>query len=131
MVDNIRGMTMPAPTMPSAGAVVDGLCQDFIKFDPEKIMDVSIKLEQQHKKFTQAVGSIKKRSESLMGSWQSDSADIYMVKKKELDTLSVEVAEILLSFSQDLAKASGVYKAGEAGAKQKAEALPTDGVFLV
>lgn len=131
MVDGYRGMTIPPKSnLTSAGAAVRATL-DFIKFDPEKIMEVSVKLEQQYKKFTQAVASIKNRSESLVGSWQSDSADIYMEKIKKLDTLSVEVAEILLSFSKDLAKASGVYKAGETGAKQKAEALPTDGVFLV
>ena len=30
---------------------IDYLRQDFIKFDPEKIMEVSTGLEQQHKKF--------------------------------------------------------------------------------
>lgn len=103
----------------------------FIKFDPEKIMAVATNLEQQHKRHTGSVSSIIKKSESLMSSWDSDSAKLYKEKAKELKEQGDEIATMLLQFSQDLAKASGVYKAGEAGAKQKAEALPTEGVFRV
>ena len=66
-----------------------------------------------------------------MASWKSDSADLYMKKIGELDAQSNEIAGELLSLSQDLAKASGIYKTGESEAKKKAEALPTEGVFLV
>jgi len=131
MANDYKGMTMPVHTTGVVGAAVNALNQDFIKFDAGEIMKVSVKIEQQYKKFTQAAESIKKRFDSLMGSWQGDSAEVYRTKIKELDVQSAEMAEALISFSQDLAKVSGVYKAGEAGAKQNAEALPTDGVFLV
>ena len=102
---------------------------DFIKFDPEKILEVSVRLEQQHKKLIQCTAAIKRKSESLLGSWKSDSSAIYIEKTKEVDTQSETAAEILLALSQDLASASGIYKAGEGSAKKEAESLPTSGVF--
>jgi uncharacterized protein YukE len=67
----------------------------------------------------------------LGGVWQGDSAALYGEKIKVLDANSAELAAKLQVLSQDLAQASGIYKAGEGDAKQKAEGLPTDGVFLV
>lgn len=104
---------------------------DFIKFDPEKIMDISIKLEQQHKRFNLCVSNIQKKSEGLMNNCQSDSLTLYTDKIQELNLKSEEMGKVLLAFSQDLANASGIYKIGETNAKQKSESLPTDGVFLV
>ena len=103
---------------------------DFIKFDPEKIMEVSTRLDQQHKRLIQCSNAIKKKSENLLGSWRSDSSDVYIGKIKELDAQSEVAAKILLTLSQDLATASGVYKTGEADAKKLAESLPTSGVFF-
>lgn len=103
----------------------------FIKFDPEKIMGVAMNMERQHKRLVQSIANIKKDSENLANSWLGDSSTLYMDKVRELNAEGEEMAKILLAFSQDLASASGIYKAGETQAKQKAESLPTDGVFLV
>lgn len=104
---------------------------DFIKFDPEKILEMSVILDRQHKRFTQCTANIKKKADGLKGVWQSDSAGLYAEKMKLLDAQSAELAKKLNAFSQDLATASGIYKKGEADAKHKAEGLPTEGVFLV
>lgn len=127
MADNQKGI------MASSGAAagMNASRQDFIKFDPEKIMAVSDKLEQQHKRFTQTAASISKHAERLMASWQGDSAEAYIAKIKELDTQSIEIAGELLVLSKSLAQASGIYKTGESDAKQETESLPVDGVFLV
>lgn len=103
----------------------------FVKFDPEKISGVATNLEFQHKRLIQNLANIKRKAENLKANWQGDSAELYMKKIKEFDTQGTEMAKIFLAFSQDLASASGIYKTGETQAKQKAEALPTDGVFLV
>jgi WXG100 family type VII secretion target len=103
----------------------------FIKFDPERIMEVSEQLARQHKRFIQCSANIKKKSEKLTGSWQSDSATLFMGKIRDIDTQSAEMAKLLLEFSQKLASVSGIYREGEAGATREAEALPTSGVFLV
>lgn len=103
----------------------------FIKFDPEKILEMSVVLDRQHKLFTQYSTNIKKKADSLKSIWQSDSATLYAEKIEALDTKSIEIGKRLLSLSQDLANASGIYRKGETGAKQEAERLPTDGVFLV
>ena len=105
------------------------MATDFIKFDPEKIMDVSTRLEQQHKRLVTCTAAIKRKAESLSGSWQSDSSAEYIAKIKEVDAQSEEAAKILLSLSKDLATASGIYKAGETKAKDEADSLPTSGVF--
>ena len=104
---------------------------DYIKFDPEKIMEVSMNFDRLHNRFTVCTGNIKKKAESMRSIWQGDSAVLYAEKLKELDTQSAEIAKKFLSYSQDLAKASGIYKDdGETVVKRIAEGLPTDGVFL-
>lgn len=103
----------------------------FIKFDPEKLAEISVKLEQYYKQFIQHTESIRKKSEAMIGIWQGDSANLYISKVKELDAQRNESADVLLSFSRKLAEASGIYKTGETDAKIIAESLPTDGVFRV
>jgi WXG100 family type VII secretion target len=116
---------------PISSVLSNILRQDFIKFDPEKIMEVSITLDRQHKRFTESTLSIKRRVDNLRSVWHGDSAAEYFEKMKELDRLSVEMSKRIIAFSQDLENASGIYKKGEADAKQEAERLPTEGVFLV
>ncbi|HWQ79797.1 MAG TPA: WXG100 family type VII secretion target [Anaerovoracaceae bacterium] len=103
----------------------------FIKFDPEKISNIAFNLDLQKKRMTELINSIQGRAEALEGSWQGDSAALYLEKMRGLHVSGRELANVLSAFSQDLVSASGIYEAGETGAKQKAEALPTDGVFLV
>jgi len=105
--------------------------QSVIKFDPEKILEVSQNLENLNRRFGECTSAIKSRADSLKGVWQSDTATLYDERMKELDTKSNEMASDLKALSQDLASASGIYKKGEADAKAEAETLPTDGVFLV
>ena len=107
------------------------MSSEFIKFDPEKIMEVSVKLSQQYNKFVQCTSTINGASEGLATSWLGSSSVLYNKKMKELGSESEAAAKILLSLSEDLATASGIYKTGESNAKQANEALPTDGVFLV
>ena len=102
---------------------------EFIKFDPEKIMEVSERLRQQHKRLTTCAGNIKRKAESLQGSWQSDSYAEYIKKIKEADEQSGEAAKILLALSQVLASASGLYKTGATKVNDKASSLPISGVF--
>ena len=104
---------------------------EFIKFEPEKILNVSINLEHQHKKLVQCASSIKKEAGTLTASWRGDSSVSYDKKINKLDSESEEMARILLSLSNNLATASGIYKTGEASAKKQTETLPTEGVFLV
>lgn len=103
----------------------------FIKFDPQKISAVAVNLESQQKRLQKSIANINKKTESLMVSWQSDSATAYIEKERKLYARGEEMAQILLSFSQDLATVSGIYKTGEEQAKKGAESLPVDGVFLV
>ena len=103
----------------------------FIRFDPAKILDASAKLERQHGLFAQCTANIKKKADSLKGVWQGGSAELYSAKMGELDAWSARCAKQFIFFSQELADASGIYAKSEAGAKQKAQALPTEGVFKV
>ncbi len=103
----------------------------FIKFDPEKILAVAVKLVNQHERLTRSIANIKRKSQNLTASWQGDSSNLYMDKINELSVQGEDMEKVLLAFSQDLMNVSGIYKAGETQAKQEAESLPTDGVFLV
>ena len=105
--------------------------RDFIKFDPEKILDMSVTLERQKKLFVQCAANIMKKVDSTRDFWQSDSATLFAEKIKELDAKSAELAAQFQSFSKDLEAASGIYRKGEADAKRQAQGLPTDGVFRV
>jgi WXG100 family type VII secretion target len=104
---------------------------DFIKFDPEKIMEASLNLDRQHKRFLECTANIKRKADSLRGVWQGDSAVLYADKLNELDRISAEITKRFVSFTQDLSSASGIYRKGETDAKRQAEGLPTEGVFLV
>lgn len=103
----------------------------FIKFNPEKILEVSQNLDRQYKRFVECTANIRKKADSLQGVWQGDSATLYAEKIKALDTISVEIAKQLVSYTDELVSVSGIYKKGETDAKQKAQGLPTEGVFKV
>ena len=104
---------------------------DFIKFDPEKILEVSQTLDRQHKRFVECTTNIKRKADSLRGVWQGDSATLYAEKLKELDAITLEIAKKFVSYTEELRTVSGIYKKGETDAKQKAQGLPTEGVFKV
>ena len=103
----------------------------FLKFDPEKIQNAGMNLENRHKRFVQSIERIRKCNNSLQASWKGDSADEYIKKVNDLDMLVEDLEVKLLQLSQDLAAASGVYKAGETQATQRVESLPTDGIFKI
>lgn len=103
----------------------------FIKFDPEKILDVANKLDSSHKDVTQSIANIKQQAVNMTNSWKSDSAALYLEQANALFDQGEEMCKMLEEFKQDLREVSGIYKTGETQAKKKAEALPTDGVFLV
>jgi len=103
----------------------------FIKFDPEKISITALSLDLQRKRMMELISSIHGKAEALSGSWQGDSAAMYIEKMRGLHVSGEELANALSGFSQDLVSASGIYKAGETGAKQKNETLPTEGIFLI
>ncbi len=104
---------------------------DFIKFDPEKILEASLTLDRLHKRFTECTTNIKKKADSLRGVWQSDSAALYAEKISDLDAISIDISKRFVSYTQELASASGIYKKGETDAKQEAQELPTQGVFKI
>jgi WXG100 family type VII secretion target len=103
----------------------------FIKFDPERISLVAANLEKQQALFVKSAADIHNKSESLMANWQGSGAAAYGEEERKLYERGGELAKALLTFSQNLATVSGIYKTGESAAKQEAESLPVDGVFLV
>jgi len=102
----------------------------FVKFDPEKILEVSQTLEDLHKRFLQVTDSMKRKSDSLINVWQSDSATLYAEKLEEIYAQSDVLAGRISSLSRDLGQASGIYRKGEADSVKEAQGLPTEGVFL-
>ena len=115
-----------SPGARTGGAKTD----DFIQFEPEKILEASQNLENLTNRFSQSKNNILSKVTSLNGIWQSSSATLFAEKMMELDKKSDELIIRLKKFYNDLARASGLYNRGEASAKQGAEKLPTYGVFL-
>jgi|LSQX01.3.fsa_nt_gb WXG100 family type VII secretion target len=103
----------------------------FIKFDPEKIQDVANKLGNSSKDVSFGILGMKQQAMNLSTYWVSDSAAMYLEQANSLFDKAEEMCEMLQEFEQDLREVSGIYKTGETQAKNKSEALPTEGVFLV
>jgi WXG100 family type VII secretion target len=103
----------------------------FIKFDPVKLLETGKKLEQQKNALEQSMADIKRQSDILKTVWKGGGADEYYKKVEELDRHGADMGRLLLAFSQNLTAAAGVYEHGETRARQKAEALPVEGVFRV
>jgi WXG100 family type VII secretion target len=99
---------------------------DTIKFDPDKIAEVATSLRDQRNLFDQYTKAIKQKATSLKSVWQGDTAELYFQKIEQLDKKSVLLTEGFKMFDQDLQSASGIYRGGEASAKEVAETLPTD-----
>ena len=102
----------------------------FIQFEPEKILEASQNLDKLTKQFSQSKNNVLSKVTSLNGFWKSNSATLFAEKMMELDEKSDELIIRLEKFYDDLVQASGIYKQGETHAKQEAEKLPIDGVFL-
>jgi uncharacterized protein YukE len=98
----------------------------FIKFDPDKIAEIAASLALNKQLFDQYAKGIIMESRLLERVWQGDTADLYQKKINELEKRNEEIIKGFSKFDQDLQAASGIYRTGEADAKQTAEALPTD-----
>ncbi|MDO4799295.1 MAG: WXG100 family type VII secretion target [Bacillota bacterium] len=106
------------------------MSKEWIKFDPEKILAVASTMKTQHKEIRKGTDEIQNRAVSTSEFWGGASQELYLEEMEELHRVGTELAEVLLELVTDLEEASGIYKKGEASAKQQAEKLPTD-VFLV
>jgi WXG100 family type VII secretion target len=99
----------------------------FIRFDPVRIENVALDLQNQYTDLTQNMAGIRQRTNTLRSSWNSDRrADNYFDKFAELDKKAEDLARALKSFCDDLNIAAGIYEDTEKRAKQTADGLPTN-----
>ena len=103
----------------------------FIKFDPAVLLAASADLDRHYQNYKDCVSEIKVKTDALRVGWKGECAAEYADAIGGLEVQGVKFAEKLRLFGKSLADSSGIYKAGESAAKQKAEGLPTKGVFRI
>lgn len=103
----------------------------FIKFNPERLLDMSAALDRQYLVFKECCAAINREAGGLGAGWKGEGAEAYARKIGSLDRRSFVVGEQLRALGGSLAGASGIYGRAESAAALNAGGLPVKGVFSV
>jgi len=102
-----------------------------LKFAPERIASAASSIANEGKRLRTCKQEIRKQLNAMGRTWKGNGSELYSECVSSLEDRTDRFLEQLQILEQELWNVAGVYKAGEALARQEAESLPTDGIFLV
>ena len=102
-----------------------------LKVQPDVLIAKAGELSNEKTAIIGLMDQVKSDVTSLTGVWKSEASDEYQGRFKQVYDDIDNMLAILSEYISDLNEAANIYDIAEKAAKNKAEGLPTDGVYKV
>lgn len=100
-----------------------------IKYDPQKLAEISTLLRQQQDKVSLIHDLFENTNEELKRVWLGEASNEFLKKSKLMQDHVMLIINGLGDLSAQLAQASGRYEQGTSQVEGKVDSLQTEGVF--
>ena len=100
-----------------------------LKVNPQVLIAKSGELNSEKMAISGIMEEVKSKMASLTGTWRSASSDEYQARFRQVHADIEGMLAVVAEYVKDLNEAAGIYERREQEVVNKAQALPTGGVF--
>ena len=99
------------------------------KVNPEKLIQVADEIDGINKHILNELDQIQDCADTLQQTWEGEISDIYIIKMNELWNKREKVNMMFTEYIKKLREVAGIYVTTENKTLEKAQGLPTQGIF--